>query len=100
ASASEMVINCLKPYIDVIQIGETTIGKNVGSVTLYDSPNFGRANRNGSHRYAMQPLVLRIANADGQGEYTTGINPTVEIDEDYGNMGVLGDPDEAYFAAA
>ena len=100
ASASEMVINGLKSYIDVIQIGETTIGKNVGSVTLYDSPNFGRENRNGSHRYAMQPIVLRIANADGEGEYTTGIAPTVELDEDYGNMGVLGDPDEPYFAAA
>ncbi len=30
ASASELVINGLKPYIEVIQIGTTTIGKNVG----------------------------------------------------------------------
>ena len=60
ASASELLINGLKPYIDVIQIGDVTTGKNVGSVTLYDSPNFGTQNRNPSHRYAMQPIVLKI----------------------------------------
>jgi len=27
ASASELVINCLKPYINVVQIGDVTIGK-------------------------------------------------------------------------
>src|SRR6476660_7585685 len=31
ASASELVINGLAPYIDVVQIGDNTIGKNVGS---------------------------------------------------------------------
>lgn len=100
ASASEMVINGLKSYIEVVQIGETTLGKNVGSVTLYDSPNFGRENRSGSHRYAMQPIVLSIANADGEGDYTEGIDPSVELYEDLDNMGVLGDPNEPYLAAA
>lgn len=37
ASASELIINGLKPYINVVQIGETTVGKNVGSFTVYDS---------------------------------------------------------------
>ena len=36
ASASELVINGLKPYIQVVQVGATTIGKNQGSVTIYD----------------------------------------------------------------
>ncbi len=40
ASASELVINGLIPYIDVVQIGDATAGKNVGSITLYDSPTF------------------------------------------------------------
>ena len=31
ASASEMVINCLDPYMDVVIIGGTTVGNNVGS---------------------------------------------------------------------
>ncbi len=100
ASASELVINCLKPYIDVVVIGDTTTGKNVGSVTLYDSPDFSRNDRDGSHRYAMQPIVLKTINADGFGDYSAGIPPTVELREDYGNMGVIGDPGEPLFAAA
>jgi len=100
ASASEMVINCLKPYIDVTVIGDTTTGKNVGSVTLYDSPDFGRSGRDGSHRYAMQPIVLKTVNAEGFGDYSAGIDPNIELEEDYGNMGVLGSPDEPLFATA
>ena len=46
ASASELVINGLKPHITVVQIGDVTVGKNVGSVTVYDSPTFGKENRN------------------------------------------------------
>ena len=68
ASASELVINGLKPHINVIQIGDVTLGKNVGSVTLYDSPDFGDENRNPNHRYAMQPIVLKIGNSEGLGE--------------------------------
>ena len=100
ASASELVINCLKPYIEVVQIGTTTVGKNVGSVTLYDSPNFSSKGRSGSHRYAMQPIVLKVINKDGFGDYTGGLDPTIRLEEDYGNLGVLGDPAEPLYAAA
>ncbi|WP_245895522.1 S41 family peptidase [Flavobacterium album] len=100
ASASELVINCLKPYIDVVVVGDVTTGKNVGSVTLYDSPDFSKSHRNGSHRYAMQPIVLKTVNADGFGDYSAGIAPQIELQEDFGNMGVLGDPNEPLFAAA
>ena len=94
ASASELVINGLAPYIAVIQVGETTVGKNVGSVTLYDSPTFGKAKRNPNHKYAMQPLVLKIVNAADFGEYTDGLKPTYEQLERVSNLGVLGDPTE------
>jgi hypothetical protein len=43
--------------MEVVQIGDVTTGKNVGSVTLYDST--GTENRNPNHRYAMQPIVLK-----------------------------------------
>ena len=39
ASASELLINGLAPFIEVIQIGEQTVGKNVGSITVYDYVN-------------------------------------------------------------
>jgi C-terminal processing protease CtpA/Prc len=100
ASASELVINCLKSYVDVTVIGETTVGKNVGSVTLYDSPDFTKHDVNGSHRYAMQPIVLRTVNKDGFGEYSSGIAPTVVQEENYANMGVIGDPAEPMLAEA
>ncbi len=94
ASASELIINCLKPYIDVIQIGDKTTGKNVGSITLYDSPTFGKSDVNKNHKYAMQPIVLKIVDKNGFGDYTSGIQPNIEVIENYGDLGVLGNPDE------
>ena len=94
ASASELLINCLKPFINVVQIGDVTTGKNVGSITLYDSPNFGKSNVNPSHKYAMQPIVLKIVNKDNFGDYTSGISPTTLFQEDASSLGVLGNNDE------
>lgn len=94
ASASELVINGLKPYINVVQIGDVTTGKNVGSVTLYDSPSFSKTNSSSKHRYAMQPIVLKIVNKVGFGDYINGLEPTIELKEDFGNLGVIGDNNE------
>jgi len=94
ASASELVINGLEPYINVIQIGDKTIGKNVGSITLYDSPTFAKKDVNRSHRYAMQPLVLKIVNKNGFGDYTNGLDPDFLLKENLENFGILGDESE------
>jgi carboxyl-terminal processing protease len=92
ASASELVINGLKPYIEVVQIGDITTGKNVGSITIYDSPTFGKENRNPKHYYAMQPIVFKIANADNFGEYYNGLTPAEGnlLPENITNLGELG----------
>ena len=100
ASASELVINGLKSHIQVVQIGDKTTGKNVGSVTLYDSPNFGKNGANPNHKYAMQPLVLKIANKDNFGEYQQGLQPTFSQIENLGDLGVLGNPDEPLLSTA
>jgi C-terminal processing protease CtpA/Prc len=100
ASASELVINCLKPYITVVQIGDVTTGKNVGSITLYDSPTFAKSNVNRNHKYAMQPIVLKIVNKDNFGDYTAGITPTTPLPENLSDLGVLGDVDEPLLNAA
>jgi C-terminal processing protease CtpA/Prc len=100
ASASELVINGLKPYINVVQIGDVTVGKNVGSVTLYDSPTFGKEKRNPNHRYAMQPLTLKIVNKVGFGDYQSGLTPTFSKPEMVSNLGVLGDPSEPLLSLA
>jgi len=97
ASASELVINSLSSYIDVKLVGKTTRGKQVGSITLYDSDNLQKngSNLNPDHKYAMQPLVLEISNKDNI-NYPNGIIPGntlpgIELGEDYNNLGVLGE---------
>jgi C-terminal processing protease CtpA/Prc len=94
ASASELIINCLKPYIDVVQIGTPTYGKYQASVTLYDSENFSNQNVNRSHNYALQPLVLKTLNVNGVTDYYNGINPDYEYEERAFDMGQVGDLNE------
>ena len=99
ASASELVINALKPYIDVVTIGETTHGKYVASVTLYDSENFTFDDVNPDHNWAMQPIILKEVNS--LGDYAiNGFDPNIVIHEYYGNMGVLGTETERLTAKA
>ena len=94
ASASELVINALNPYIDVVQIGRTTAGKFEGSVTLYDSEDFRRANANLDHKYAIQPLILKTANKEGFTGFFDGLEPDILQNEDFANLGILGNPNE------
>ncbi len=101
ASASELLINGLEPYIDVIQIGERTTGKFQASTTLYDSYNFRRnSDVNLGHTYAVQPLIYKTLNAAGRTDYLNGLQPDIEIPEDYFNLGILGDPEEPLLKAA
>jgi len=102
ASASELVINGLNPYIDVVQIGTATTGKFQASVTLYDSPNFRKTGANPGHKYALQPLVLKSLNSVGFTDYFNGFSPDpiMELAEDYSNMGMLGNETEPLLALA
>lgn len=94
ASASELIISALQPYINVTLIGSQTSGKYTASITLYDSPNFGRDGANPDHLYAMQPIVLESVNSLGNND-TNGYEPDIERFEDLSNLGVLGARNEA-----
>lgn len=100
ASASELIINGLEPYIDVIQIGDNTTGKFQASVTLYDSDDFDKAGANPNHTYALQPLVFKSANAAGKSDYVDGLAPDYLLKESLSNLGTLGDPSEPLLQAA
>ncbi len=65
ASASEVIINCLRPYYDVVLIGERTEGKNVGSITLSSD----------KYDYEIHPIVCTIYNGLGQSNYSQGFSP-------------------------
>ena len=100
ASASELLINGLSPYINVTQVGDTTTGKFQASFLLYDAPapNFSRAQANINHSYAMLPLVFKTANANGNTDFIDGLPPDIELKENYANLGQLGSIDEPLLA--
>ena len=88
ASASELVINNLKPFMDVILVGEHTYGKNVGSFTLTDSKN--------RWSYGLQPITFKIANSLNESNYGTkdGFLPNVTVVDNVLPFKQLGDPYE------
>ncbi len=94
ASASELIINGLDPYINVVQVGGQTVGKFQASVTLYDSEDFGKQGASEDHTYAMQPLVFKSLNSVGRTDYVNGLTPDIEYNEDLNNFGILGETDE------
>lgn len=99
-SASESFIIGLEAYIDVIHVGTSTGGKFQGSVTLYDGDGFSKENVNPNHKYAIQPLVYKFANADGYTDFINGLTPDVVKEESVYGLGQLGDLDEPLLAEA
>ncbi len=85
ASASELVINCLDPYMDVILVGSgNTTGKYVGSITINDEE--------ADHDWAMQPIVLKTANANGITDYSYGFAPHYLVEDDFdAELGTLSE---------
>ena len=63
ASASELLINNLRPYMDVKLVGDTTYGKPVG---FFPIPVFN---------YALYPISFRTVNSAGQADYYDGFAP-------------------------
>ena len=64
ASASEAVMNGLKPFVDIVSIGDTTNGKPVGM--------------NGwtvGETYYIWPITFKIVNDSKEGDYFGGIAP-------------------------
>lgn len=86
ASASELIINGLRPYMSVITIGTTTYGKNVGSITISDET--------GKIKWGMQPIVFKSFNSAGQSDYAAGFTPSFEVEEPLSLL-PLGDTREA-----
>lgn len=71
ASAAELTINTLKPYTQVVQIGEKTFGKDKGAVIISDN----------RIPWTLLPITYNLLNAKGNSGYTTGITPDYSIDE-------------------
>ncbi|GAB4045845.1 hypothetical protein GCM10028810_21690 [Spirosoma litoris] len=92
ASASELVINGLRPFMTVTTIGTTTVGKNVGSLTIYD--------KSGRIKWGIQPITFKSANAVGFTDYAAGFTPSVEVHEPSYGMKPFGDVTEPMLSEA
>lgn len=86
ASASEQVINGLKPYTQVETVGLKSLGKPVGA------DSFQHCN------YALAPITFHSLNADGEGDFFQGIEPACDAHDDL--LHALGDPEEAMMKSA
>jgi C-terminal processing protease CtpA/Prc len=76
ASASELVINSLRPYMEVVLIGSAnTSGKYAGSNTFTDPDE--------RHDWAIQPIIFKVANASGVTDYRNGFAPDHLVPDDY-----------------
>lgn len=73
ASASESVINGLKPFLgdeNIILVGSRTEGKNVASLS-FKSP----------YDYILHPIVATVYNGNSESDYADGFEPDVQVDE-------------------
>jgi carboxyl-terminal processing protease len=96
ASASELLINNLKPHMNVILVGTNTYGKNVGSITIEDENTPKR------WQWGIQPIVLKLVNSLGESNYGTkkGFTPDIYVNDDILPYKSFGDEDETLLNAA
>jgi C-terminal processing protease CtpA/Prc len=88
ASASELVINSLRPFMPVILVGTPSRGKNVGSLIMLHPPS----------GYAVAPTCFTFENSNGERDFGNGFTPTrPEVDDVTRDF---GDPQEKCLAAA
>lgn len=85
-SASEAVINALRPFLQVIVIGDTTCGKPVGMYPRLFADK------------VLSMVEFEGINSRGEGAYFNGIAPDCRVSDDL--SAALGDPVEASLAEA
>lgn len=92
AGASEMLINCLKPYMNVVMVGETTKGEYLATAGYL----------NESLRVVLRPVVCEVYNANGAADYTAGFLPQYTVNglDNPAQVLPLGNPDEALLSTA
>jgi C-terminal processing protease CtpA/Prc len=93
ASSSELIINCLSPYLDVILIGDNTYGKPVGAFPLSGFYKILEEND-----VELVPITFAIANAEGKAAYFEGFPPDFQVMDDATKN--WGDPQEKRLKAA
>jgi len=97
ASASEVVINSLLPYVDVTIVGDTTHGKPAG-MNLWGFPFPSDIDPEPDYEYIFAPITFEYLNAMDGGRFYEGLAPDVRAADDITHD--FGDPEEASLKAA
>lgn len=89
ASASEVMITCMRPFINVTVVGERTVGKGVGMNTFSDS----------KYKYELVPITFRYYNVNMETTPDEGIEPDYEVPNGYNTAKAeIGKEEEPLFA--
>lgn len=81
ASASEATIVGLQPYMDVVTIGTTTHGKYCAALLLQAVDKNGNVMQS-LKDWAMSLVVYKFANSKGFTDFTGGLDPLYEVEDD------------------
>jgi C-terminal processing protease CtpA/Prc len=87
ASASELTINGLKPFMHVYLVGSKTYGKPVG-MSGFEWKKYD---------WVLNPIIFQTTNEKNEGGYFNGIQPDSNVADDL--LHELGDPGEACLAS-
>jgi C-terminal processing protease CtpA/Prc len=80
ASASELTICGLEPYMDVIIVGDTTYGKYTASITIKPEDWYeNESDYAGFKNWGMQPIIMRYANSLGVTNFKNGFEPDFRV---------------------
>ena len=83
ASASELTICGLEPYMDVITVGETTYGKYTASFTIKPEDVYSsEAEYKDFKNWGIQPIVIRYANSQGITNFKDGFVPDFSVNDE------------------
>lgn len=108
ASASEATIISLDPYLDIVQIGETTSGKYCGGLLLSPFDYYGLIRQTGVtndyllniSNWGMYVMVYKYANKNNYPSFVTGLPPTIQAEEDYFALKSIGAETDPLLGAA
>lgn len=90
ASASELLITGLEPYMEVIKIGESTHGKYTGAWVIPDD----------NDEWAMIPIVMKYSNINGYTDFVNGLSPNYSIEDVVIDAPAFGDFSDPMLAKA
>jgi C-terminal processing protease CtpA/Prc len=101
ASASELTITGLKPYMNVKTVGETTYGKYTASITLKPEDFYEKASEyKDFENWAVQPIILKYANSQGVTDFKDGFVADIAVDDNLFSPIPLGDKSEVMLKKA